>query len=127
MFHFIVDVFERSNLNAMSDAVLLCKPAGIYQAALRFGISQGEAKVDPGTRSRFDLGEDVIAIKRNYRLTGTRLRVFADAKAKLQQLVVEWPQFCLGAGEHRLDVPFGGLKIRIRIADLGAFTIRAFG
>src|SRR5579864_6274095 len=67
-FHFIVDVVERRDRDAVGDAVALGQAAGVDEASrwLRFG--QGEAEVDAGAGRGFDLREHVAPIERDDRL-----------------------------------------------------------
>src|SRR5258708_38647009 len=111
----------------MSDAIFFRKAAGIDQSSFGFGIAERKTEIDARARGGLNLREDMIAIKRDDRLAGTRLRFFANTEAELKQGVVDRPQLCLSAGIHLLHVSFGSGEIFIGIADLSAFAIGALG
>src|SRR3989442_11385922 len=80
--YFIINVFQRSYLEAMRDAIFLFKAAGVDESLRRFlRVAQGEAKIDARLGRRFDLREDMVAIERHDRLARTRFHILADTQA----------------------------------------------
>ena len=100
----------------MCDAVLFCEAAGVDQSAFRFHISQRKTNINSLSRGGFDLCEDVIAIKRNDRLTRTRFRFLTNLLAQLQERIVERFKMCLRTRVHFLNIALRSLEIQIRIA-----------
>ena len=78
-----VDVFERSDFDAMRNAILLRKATGIDQATLWFHIAQRKTEIDARARGWLNLCKDMFTIEGNYGLTGTSFRISADAQAEL--------------------------------------------
>src|SRR6266508_5315913 len=62
MFHFVVNLLDRGDGNAMCDAILFCEAAGVYQPSFRLHISQSEAEINSRLGSGFDLRKHMLAI-----------------------------------------------------------------
>src|SRR5947209_15823928 len=79
--HFIIDIFQRSDLKPMRDAILLGKPAGVDEPLGCFlCVAQRQTEVDSRLGRRFDLREDVVALERHDRLARAGLRLLASAQ-----------------------------------------------
>src|SRR5258708_23445844 len=66
-FHVIIDIFQRSDFEAMSDAIFPGIAAGVDESLRSFQIAQRQSIVDACLGCRLDLSEDVFAIERDKR------------------------------------------------------------
>ena len=63
--HLVVDVVQRSDRNAMRDAIFLNETSSVDQTSRWFHVAECEAHVDASLSRRFDLRKHVIAIERD--------------------------------------------------------------
>src|SRR5258705_13892693 len=76
--HFVVDIADCLEWNAVRDSIFFREAAGVNQPAFGFHVSQRKTYVDSLRRGGLDLREHVIAIQGNNGLAGTSLHVLAD-------------------------------------------------
>src|SRR5690242_1156641 len=75
VFYRVVDVGARADRDTVGDALALSQAAGVHAPARGWRVPQGEAQVNAGARAGLDLGENVVAVKRNDGLAGASLDV----------------------------------------------------
>jgi len=73
----------------VGDAVLLRKAAGVDEPPFRRRVFQRQAEVDAGSRRRFDLGDDVLAIDGDDGFAGRDADVVADRSGQFVESIVE--------------------------------------
>src|SRR6266576_6914233 len=86
--YFVVDVFQRSDFNAMRDAIFFGKAASVDQAPFHFRVAERKSEVDARASRWLDLRKDVLAIQGHDRLTRTGFGLFANAETEIQQGIV---------------------------------------
>src|SRR6185369_7184697 len=59
MFHFVVDIVDRGDRNALGNPILFSKATSVDQPSGWFHISQRKAKINAGLGCWFDLRKDV--------------------------------------------------------------------